>query len=127
MELALAKPMKKTRKFALDSSMVPASGLGDAGASSSRAPTAVGKKAVGPGKGRWINPVFMLGAASPRESQDSSPHEPTPKTSDEAPIKSAKLAAASAATEAATWLPLVTTTAGSGARASLAFTAISAG
>jgi hypothetical protein len=44
-ELSLAKPLKKTRKFALAPSTVPASGSDGAGASSSRAPAAPVTKA----------------------------------------------------------------------------------
>jgi hypothetical protein len=67
-ELALAKPVKQTKKFVLDSLSAPLSGLGDAGASSSQAPAATAKKVV----------------ASPVESQESSPHDPMLKTLEEA-------------------------------------------
>jgi hypothetical protein len=83
-ELALAKPVKQTKKFVLDSLSAPLSGLGDAGASSSQAPAATAKKVVASGKGQRIHPVSMLGAASPVESQESSPHDPMLKTLEEA-------------------------------------------
>jgi hypothetical protein len=120
-ELALAKPMKKTRKFALGSSVVPSLGLGGAAASSSRAPTATAKKAAVPGKGLRINLVSMLGAAVPRESQEWSPHEPTPRVSEEAPDVYVKLATPSTTAGAGASLPLVTTSVGIGAEASLPF------
>jgi homoserine kinase len=59
-ELSLTKPMKKTRKFALDSTAVSTSGLGSAGASSSCALAAAVKKATAPDKALWINMISML-------------------------------------------------------------------
>jgi hypothetical protein len=114
-KLAPAKSMMKTRKFDLNSSEVQASGLGGTGALSPHAPTATARKAKAPGKGLRINLVSMLGVASPRESQESLPHEPTPRVSEEAPDVSTMSAAPSTAAGAGASLPLVTISVGIGA------------
>jgi hypothetical protein len=126
-ELALVKPVKRTKKFVLDSPMSPASGLGDAGASSSKAPAAVAKRVTTSVKGQWIQPAFLLGAASAVESQELLPHNPMANTPEEAPAIAAGLAATFAAADTTTLLPIVTATAGSRATASLAFATASAG
>jgi hypothetical protein len=127
MELALVKPVKRMKKFILSSSKSPAPGLGNVRASSSKAPAATVTWVATSIKGRRIQPTFMFGAASPAESQESSPHNSMPKASEEAPAIAAELAATSAATDTKASLPIVTVAGGSGATTSLAFATASAG
>jgi hypothetical protein len=69
MELAFAKPMKKTQKFALAPTTVPVSGYGGAGVSSSRAPTAHERKASTSDTAHHISLISMLAESSSLESQ----------------------------------------------------------
>jgi hypothetical protein len=126
-ELTLAKPVKKRRKFVLDVSAVPASGQGDAGAYHLTRWLPSQRKSQLLAKGQRIHLVSMLGAASPTEPQESSPHDPVPKTLEGAPVISVEPAAPSATADATTSLRLVTTTAGGQVSASVAFTPTSTG
>jgi hypothetical protein len=81
----------------------------------------------------------MLGAASPAESQDSSPHNKSPEASDEASVITAEQAVTSAAIDTTASLPtmaslamtaslpIVTVADGSGAAASRALATTSTG
>jgi hypothetical protein len=127
MELDLEKPVKRMKKFVLDSPMAPVSGLGNAGASSSKALVVASKKVATSVKGQQIQASLMLVAALPTESQESSPHNSTPKTSEEAPAIAAELAVTSTAADTMASLLIVTTAGGSRATTSFAFVTTSAG
>jgi hypothetical protein len=69
----------------------------------------------------------MLGADSLAKLQETSPHNPTPKASEERPAIDAELAATSAVADTESSLPIVNAAGGSGATASLTFATASAG
>jgi hypothetical protein len=99
-ELALAKPVKKTQKFALAPSSVPVSGSGGTGASSSRAPAAHAMKASLPGTAPRVSMISMLGVPSSSESRESSLCDPPSPLSGGAPPLSANQKISSAALDA---------------------------
>jgi hypothetical protein len=112
-EIALAKPVKRTKKIALGSSTAPAMAWVVAGASGAKALTAGTKRFATPVWGRRIPLARMLAEASSVESQESPPHDSLPK------------AASKAAGDAS--LQLATTANISGALASHAVATASAG
>jgi hypothetical protein len=80
-EVASAKHVKRTKRVVSDSPKTSVAGRVGAGASSSKAPAVTTKNSVTSIKGRRVKPTSMLEAASPEESQESSPHSPLPRIS----------------------------------------------
>jgi hypothetical protein len=79
-ELALAKPVKTTRKFALAPSTGQASGSGVAGGSTSRAPAAPEGKALAADASARVRLISVL-EMTWSESREGSPHGPPPPLS----------------------------------------------
>jgi hypothetical protein len=97
-EVATVKPVKLTRKITSNLSITPIQIRVDARASVSKAPVVSVKKSAAPIKGQWIQPAPLLEAALLVESQESSPHNLTPKAPEKTTNVAVKLLVTSTVT-----------------------------